>query len=215
MEAGIRAEVRIDSPPSCPIAQLSESERASTQSISKSASPDEPERVTEEFMLDADADLRGTDMEEIFSYGSKSVYRFTRERADPCPCESVEAFDCPVVDVYTRGGQLHLVFHAPDMSQLQTVISDVQSRYDHVDVQRLIRSSQDSTEDDLVFVDRSRLTARQLECLETAHEMGYFEHPKGANAGEVADELDITTSTFTEHLAAAQNKLLTAILDDG
>jgi hypothetical protein len=49
--------------------------------------------------------------------------------------------------------------------------------------------------------------------LETAHRLGYFERPKGANAGEVADALDISRSTFTEHLAAAQTKLLDAILD--
>jgi hypothetical protein len=43
--------------------------------------------------------------------------------------------------------------------------------------------------------------------------MGYFEHPRTANAGEVADELDISRSTFAEHLAAAQSKLLDAVLD--
>ena len=42
--------------------------------------------------------------------------------------------------------------------------------------------------------------------------MGYFDHPKGANAGDVADALDISRSTFTEHLAAAQTKLLEAVL---
>lgn len=43
--------------------------------------------------------------------------------------------------------------------------------------------------------------------------MGYFDHPKGANATEVADVLDITQATFAEHLSAAQRKLLSTILD--
>jgi predicted DNA binding protein len=214
MTTGIRAEVRIDSPSNCPIAQLSGATGASTQSISKSVSPTSPEQVTEEFMLDESVETDETEMEPVFSYGSKDVYRFTRKRDEPCPCESVEAFDCPVVDVYTREGELHIVFHAPDLERLQDVITDVRDRYDRVDVQRLIRSQQDSTDDDLVFVDRSKLTDRQLECLQTAQSMGYFEHPKEANAGEVAEALDITTSTFTEHLAAAQRKLLTSLLDD-
>jgi predicted DNA binding protein len=77
----------------------------------------------------------------------------------------------------------------------------------------LLRSRVDHEESDLVFVDRSVLTERQREVLETAHEMGYFEHPKGANAGEVADELDISTSTFSEHLAASQRKLMDALLE--
>jgi predicted DNA binding protein len=48
--------------------------------------------------------------------------------------------------------------------------------------------------------------------LETAHEMGYFERPRRANGTEVAAALDIDPSTFSEHLAAAQRKLLRDVL---
>ncbi len=40
-----------------------------------------------------------------------------------------------------------------------------------------------------------------------------LEKPTSANATEVADELGIARSTFTEHLAATQTKLMDAILD--
>ena len=63
-----------------------------------------------------------------------------------------------------------------------------------------------------MFVDRGRLTDRQREVLQTAYDMGYFDHPKRANASEVAAALDISPSTFTEHLAVAQQKILEAIL---
>jgi molybdopterin biosynthesis enzyme len=66
-----------------------------------------------------------------------------------------------------------------------------------------------------VLVDRGRLTARQREVLETAVEMGYFEYPKGANAGEVAEALDISVSTYAEHVAAAQTKVFDDLLDCG
>ncbi|WP_455429089.1 helix-turn-helix domain-containing protein [Haloarcula regularis] len=65
-----------------------------------------------------------------------------------------------------------------------------------------------------MLVDRGQLTDRQREVLETAVEMGYFEYPKGANAGEVAEALDITVSTFAEHLAAAETKLLGSIVEN-
>ena len=42
--------------------------------------------------------------------------------------------------------------------------------------------------------------------------MGFFEHPREANAEAVAAALDITPSTFAEHLAAAQSKLVDSIL---
>ncbi len=217
MATGIRAEVKIDDPPDCVVTQATAEADGRTHSVSKCTNPADPERVTEEFMLEADSypdefDV-DADLSPIFSYGSSSVYRFERDLGCGCPCESVERHDCPVVDVRAKGAALYMTFHAPDMRGLQAVIGELRENYANLDVQRLLQSQQDHDGRNLVFVDRSTLTDRQTEVLETAHRMGYFEHPKRANAGEVADELDITGTTFTEHLAAAQTKLLDAILD--
>jgi len=215
MGTGIRAELCVDANGTCPIAKAATDAGASTFSVSRSVAPD-GDAVTEEFMLDdaaadaADADER---LSTVFTYGSKTVYRFNRPRGQGCPCECIEQFDCPVVDVHTRDGMLYLVFHAADMAELQGVITALREEYPTVDIRRLLRSEGERADHDLVFVDRGRLTERQREVLETAHRMGYFERPKGANAGDVADELDISRSTFSEHLAAAQTKLLDAILD--
>ncbi|MEF8887534.1 MAG: helix-turn-helix domain-containing protein, partial [Haloarculaceae archaeon] len=54
---------------------------------------------------------------------------------------------------------------------------------------------------------------RQREVVETAYEMGYFEYPRESNATEVATALDIQPSTFTEHLTAAQGKLLGELVE--
>ncbi len=217
MPSGIRAEIRIDDPEGCVVAQATAEAGGTAQSISKSVDPAAPERMTVEFMLEADEypDEFDTDVEltEIFSYGSQSVYRFERGPERDCPCDAIEQFDCPLVDVRARGSSLFLTFHAPDMEGLQAIIGALQDRHANLDVQRLLQSEQDHADQNLVFVDRSSLTDRQLEVLETAHKMGYFDHPKRANAGDVADELGISGSTFTEHLAAAQTKLLDAILD--
>jgi hypothetical protein len=76
----------------------------------------------------------------------------------------------------------------------------------------LLRSESPESESDLLFVDRSILTDRQHEVLSVAHEMGYFTHPREANAQAVASALDISASTFAEHLAAGQSKLMRSIL---
>ncbi|PGF15343.1 DNA-binding protein [Natrinema sp. CBA1119] len=217
MASGIRAEVKIDDPPDCVVAQASAETGGRVHSVSRSTNPAAPERVIEEFMLEAESypdefDV-DADLSPIFSYGSSTVYRFERTLGRGCPRECIERHDCPVVDIRTRGASLYLTFHAPDMHGLQAVIGELRERYANLDVQRLLQSQQDHDERNLVFVDRSMLTDRQTEVLETAHRMGYFEHPKRANAGEVAAELGITGTTFTEHLAAAQTKLLDAILD--
>ncbi|OVE83772.1 helix-turn-helix domain-containing protein [Natronolimnobius baerhuensis] len=219
MPSGIRAEIRLEDPPDCVVTQAAATTSGTVNSVTTSTNPDAPTRVTEEFMLEAEEypdddefDV-GADLSSVFAYGSSSVYRFERDLGAGCPCEVIESFDCPVTDVRTRGSSLYLTFHAPDMQGLQAIIGELQDQYDSLDVQRLLQSQQDHAEQTLVFVDRSSLTDRQLEVLETAHRMGYFEHPKRANAGEVAEELGITSTTFTEHLAAAQTKLLDAILD--
>jgi predicted DNA binding protein len=217
MGTGIRAELRVDADGTCPVATAAADAGASTFSISRGIDPEGTGTVAEEFMLDdsaADDPTADEDLESVFTYGSKTVYRFTRDRGQGCPCECVEQFDCPVVDVHTRDGMLYLVFHAADMAQLRDIITALRETYPQVDIQRLLRSQGEQSENDLVFVDRGRLTERQREVLETAHRMGYFERPKGANAGDVADALDISRSTFTEHLAAAQTKLLDAILEN-
>ncbi|MEY7850559.1 helix-turn-helix domain-containing protein [Natrarchaeobius sp. A-rgal3] len=222
MATGIRAEVKIDDPPECVVTRASEAVDGRAHSVSKSANPDDPDRVTEEFVLESDGDLdesreladADVDLSAIFEYGSGSVYRFERDLHRGCPCEAVERFDSPVTDVRSRGSSLYLTFHAADMEALQSIIGELTRLCSNLDVQRLLQSQQDGGDRNLVFVDRSALTDRQREVLETAHRMGYFDHPKRANAGEVAEELEITGTTFAEHVAAAQTKLLNAILDD-
>lgn len=56
------------------------------------------------------------------------------------------------------------------------------------------------------------LTRRQREVVETAHELGYFEVPREANADDIADELDLDRSTVTEHLQRAERNLLSSLL---
>ncbi|MFB6086358.1 MAG: helix-turn-helix domain-containing protein [Halodesulfurarchaeum sp.] len=207
MSSGIRAELAFENPDACRIAGFLDGD-ADAASISWSVAP-ESGQITEEFAVDGPHTVEGPT--EVFSYGNRSIYRFQRGHDGCCPCETVQDFDVPVRDIHTVDGSLHLAIHVEDMDELRRIVVGVRSEFPEVRIVRLVHA-REGAEGDLVLVDRGELTTRQREVLETAHELGYFDHPKGANAGEVAEELDITTSTFTEHLSAAQSKLLTAIL---
>jgi len=59
-----------------------------------------------------------------------------------------------------------------------------------------------------------RLTDRQREVLETAYDAGYYDWPREASGADVAADLEITPATFSEHIQAAERKLIGFLLDD-
>ncbi|NHN49180.1 DNA-binding protein [Halostella sp. JP-L12] len=211
MGDSIRAEIRVDHPSECQIASVS-LEASSVRSISRSATP-VGDAVTEEFTVQTDADVDGDEMDEIFSYDAESVYRFSRDQGQGCVCELVESHDIPIQTVRAKEGSLFIAFFVTDLDELRAIVSDLRADFDGVSLRRLTRSEGPKSDESLVYVDRNELTDRQREVLATAHDLGYFDHPKRANATEVSEELGINRSTFAEHLAAAQSTLLDTVLD--
>lgn len=55
---------------------------------------------------------------------------------------------------------------------------------------------------------RYGLTPKQNEALVTAWEMGYFETPRESSMAEVAENLEIVTSTLSERLRRAHDGLI-------
>lgn len=53
-----------------------------------------------------------------------------------------------------------------------------------------------------------RLTERQIEAVETAFEMGFYEVPREATTADVAAALDIDPATLSEHLQRAERNVL-------
>lgn len=212
MSSGIRATVGFSDPGDCSIAAAAAEAGTVITQASTSATPTDSRGSTTEFLIDGDHGALD-DVEEVFQYGGATLYRTRHDGPESCPCECLGSHGCPVHRYEATGGRLTLVFHAPAFGTLQDVIADLQERYPPLDVQQLLRPPLDGTPEEQVFVDRGTLTDRQHEALRLAYEMGYFERPKRANATELAEELGITQSTFTEHLMTAQRKLLGDILD--
>ncbi len=211
MSDAVYVELAVDSPGGCPIALASESADAPVTDLSRTAIAG-ADTVTEEFTLGRDASPDVDEVAEVARYDSHSVYRFTRSGGDDCVCELVERLAGPVSDIRAREGALYVSFHQTDLEAVREVVGNLKEAFDGVRVRQL-RHSDDRVESDPVLVDRARLTERQRDVLRTAYEMGYFSYPKGANAGEVASALDISPSTFSEHLAAAQTKITETVVE--
>jgi predicted DNA binding protein len=206
---GIRVRLAVEAAEACPVA-------ASTggDTIARSARwARAGDGVVEEFDLVGDA--AAADLPDgasvVLETDRGERVRFTRESGD-CVCEAVERLGAPVADVSASRGTLRLSFHATDVETVRAAVDDLDAAFGSVRIDRLARTG-DGEDDDLVLVDRGRLTDRQQEVLKTAMELGYFERPRSANATEVAERLDISPSTFAEHLAAAQSKVLDSLLE--
>lgn len=211
MPSGIRATVEFTASDSCPIVDLSNEEATTVDSMTASVCASGCEETVVEFSMDgSDPDAVG--VEPIFSHGDTDRYRMRLDDDVECPCKTLGEYGCPIARYVAENGRLTVVFHAADWEALQDVVTELADRFPSMTVKRFLRSPTGAAVHDHVVVDRSKLTTRQLEVLATAHEMGYFERPRGANATEVADVLGICPSTFSEHLAAAESKLVEDVL---
>lgn len=208
--AGVRTELVFERAADCPVAGASAETPGPVTDINWT---DSDNTVTEQVTIESDADIE--EFDQVFDYGEQAVYEFKRDEADPCICEHIQMNLGPVTDVHAVDGNLHVTLHASNVDGLRDLIGDLREEFGSVSVEYLVRSVDGEGEDDLVPVDLRKLTGRQREVLETAHEMGYFEYPRTSNATEVAEALGIQPSTFAEHLSAAQRKLLDELLVEG
>ncbi|MCO8244939.1 MULTISPECIES: bacterio-opsin activator domain-containing protein [unclassified Haladaptatus] len=74
------------------------------------------------------------------------------------------------------------------------------------------RGDQSAQTDEIILTED--LTDRQREVLQTAYLNGYFEWPRDRTGEEVAKSLNITQSTFNNHLRQAERKLLSRIFTE-
>ncbi|OVE83975.1 helix-turn-helix domain-containing protein [Natronolimnobius baerhuensis] len=217
--SGFRATIVVHNPGNCPVASVSAQTADPTTPVTRTrghATDETEETVVEEFGLPTAAPLeeseRDVELTAVQSGDKESVYRFERAAGTDCACEIIEQTGTPLSSVRAQDGSLLLSFHTLELEEIEAIVEELRTQFDGVLVEDLSQAYDGSSADPVV-VDRNELTDRQREIIETAYEMGYFEYPKGANATDVAAELGVARSTFTEHLAAAQTKLMRTLLD--
>lgn len=211
MTAGIRAEISVSDPGDCPIADVSRGAQSPVRHVSTSvANPESASSVSDCLVAGPPRDRE--DVTAVFEYGDGTLYRTSHGPDPDCPCACLGRFDCLVHGFVAADGELSVVFHADGYETLQGDVGDLRRRFPSFEVHRLLQSLMDTSPDEHVFVNLGRLTDKQYEALQTAYEADYFKRPKGANASEIAAEMGISRSTFTEHIVTAQRKLLKDII---
>lgn len=132
---------------------------------------------------------------------------------DPVECVATTLADEEAFlrDLWAEEGNGHVVAEVLPSRDAGGVVDAVTETHPSVD----LVAKRDRPQDGPLFLRQQiqdvlarELTNRQLEVLVTAYRAGYFERPRETTGAEVASELDISPSTFSQHLRAAQRKLV-------
>lgn len=130
--------------------------------------------------------------------------------------QTLEAAGAVPQTVLARDGTARASALVPQPTATRDVAEHVFDRYPAAELVR--RRSRDlpapvATREALELLVRDRLTDRQWEVLRAAHRSGYWNRPRERTGEELAEELGITSATFSQHVRAAYRNVFDALFD--
>ncbi|NEU58065.1 bacterio-opsin activator domain-containing protein [Halorussus sp. MSC15.2] len=120
-------------------------------------------------------------------------------------------------EIRSADGVAKIVAEVPAMYQVSTVVDRFLSVHPTVEVvacRQKDRTSPMFTRREFETIVEERLTPRQREVLRAAFDEGYFDWPRGKSGEEIAEDLGIANTTFSQHLRTAERKLLSIFFDE-
>jgi predicted DNA binding protein len=173
--------------------------------------------ATAENVLDCIAEYDGIEAQTIDDHGDGGVVEvLVSEPAEHFVVTLTDAGAIPR-ELRSAGGVAHIVAEVPTIYRVSTVVEQFQETHPTAEV--VARRPKDH--DVPVFTRREferaveeRLTARQREVLEAAFLAGYFDWPRENSGEEVAAELGVASTTFSQHLRAAERKIFFILVDE-
>lgn len=147
-------------------------------------------------------------------YDDGGLFEFTVEGF--CPARALAQRGTIPRTVESEHGDGTIVVEIPAGEHVNEVIDGFLE--DHPSVELVAKRTTERlsplfTQEELQQAIGERLTPRQQEVLTTAFELGYYEPTGGASGEDVADELDISPPTVSQHLQAAERKLVSILLE--
>ena len=144
---------------------------------------------------------------ELSAIGGADATRF-RVNATSMPPESLLASSGATVRSTTiTADRVRLRFELPERDRLRTAVESIEAHHGPVSVEFCVDVDRTERDDSAVLVDTSTLTEKQASALGAAYHHEYFEQPRVHSATDIAESLDVTHSTYLQHLRVAQKKV--------
>ena len=151
--------------------------------------------------------------QRLCTYEDRCLYRLVFD--EPSVVTTLADYGAAVTELSTVGGTGRLVAEVSRGNDIRSVVEAVQSAYpDLTLVAQREQERNAATDAEFRATLEAALTDRQLEAAQTAYFAGFFEWPRESSGEDVATAMDISQSTFTQHLRAAERKLFAALFDD-
>ncbi|ELY56821.1 putative PAS/PAC sensor protein [Natronococcus amylolyticus DSM 10524] len=148
----------------------------------------------------------------VADHGKECVFRLTGP--EPSVSGTIADYGGVVREADADDGEGRFVVELPYDADVRAVVDGLEEYYDRTEL--VAQRERERTEPSDAVVREAfddALTDRQREVLRAAYLSGFFDWPRGANSGEVAEVLGITEPTFHEHLRTCQRKLISAYFD--
>jgi len=134
-----------------------------------------------------------------------------------CPAQDLVELGAIPQAVIGENGEGYIVVEIPPDEETSSIIERFLD--DHPSATLAAKETKERstplfTTEELELAVDQRLTERQQELLQAAFEAGYYEQPSETTGAELADEFGISSATLSQHLAAAERKLISILVQD-
>jgi hypothetical protein len=132
------------------------------------------------------------------------------DEEDPFILQTITRTEAVPHRVFVTDGRLTAVVSVTDWDHLKQLAEVTESKYAAFELLSTAQADDIASPLGIQAFKRTvqgKLTDRQLNVLETAYGMGYFDVPQGASGEDVAGELGISQGTLSELLRDAQTTL--------
>ncbi|WP_181686543.1 bacterio-opsin activator domain-containing protein [Halorhabdus salina] len=158
-------------------------------------------------------DVESRDGRPLCEYDERCLVRLVVDESAIVP--TLARYGATVTGLSVTDGHGRIRAEVSRSNDIRSVVEAVQAA--HSELELLAQREQErEAEPGTAFQSsfEESLTDRQLEAARTAFFAGFFEWPRETSGEDVAAIMDITQSTFTQHLRTAQRKLFAALFED-